>query len=282
MLQPARVCSIMFCWFALASLAWAADDAPVAVENLARANTERNLRWILERERLGEAANARVGVYADAGVWHDGARAIVAALEKSDVTCRVLDRTRLTGETLRPLDAVVLPGGWAPSQWESAGEAGLANIRRYVEAGGRCVGVCAGAYLLAREVRYDGKTYPYPLGLFDGVANGPVPGLAPYPEPGTARLTLTAAGEKRGLKPLAGRNVYYSGGPSFSGGTGTEVLARYADGSAAAIARPVGKGEIVLIGVHAEIVSDDSAEHAITSEMASSLYRSFCGLKADK
>jgi len=282
MIQPARLCFRAFVLFAMASLACAAEDAPVSIENLTRANTERNLRWILERERRGETAKARVGVYADAGVWHDGARAIVAALEKSDVPCRVLDRTRLTEETLQPLDAVVLPGGWAPSQWESAGEAGLANIQRYVEGGGRCVGVCAGAYLLAREVRYEGITYPYPLGLFDGAADGPVPGLAPYPEPGTARLMLTAAGEERGLKPLRGRDVYYSGGPSFTGGTRGEVLARYADGSAAAITRPVGKGEIVLIGVHAEIVSDDPATNAITSEMAASLYRSLCGLKADK
>ena len=97
---------------------------------------------------------------------------------------------------------------------------GLNAIQKYVEGGGRCVGVCAGAYLLCETVEYDGQKYPYPLGLFDGMAKGPVKGLTAYPEWGAAKLTLTDAGKKRALNDLDGAEVAYSGGPCFEKGTG--------------------------------------------------------------
>jgi glutamine amidotransferase-like uncharacterized protein len=221
-----------------------------------RVNLERNLRWMLERERAankeGTARPRRVGVYADAGVWHVGLRSVVELLETEGVPCAVLDRSRLRAEELRGFDVLVLPGGWAPLQWASAGEQGLQAIRTFVESGGRCVGICAGAYLLSKTVKYDGKEYGYPLGLFDGTATGPVENLAPYPQAGSARLRTTEAGGKCGLKALDQHDVFYSGGPHFERGTGVTVLAEYANGSAAIISRKVGKGDVVLLGGHAE------------------------------
>jgi glutamine amidotransferase-like uncharacterized protein len=243
------------------------DDAgPVEVVQAAgmtewdRINLERNLRWILARERAraravegGEPNDAaRVGVFADAGVWHTGARSIVEALEGKGLGCRVLDRSMLRDEELKQFEAIVLPGGWAPFQWAAMGEPGLSAIRSYVERGGRCLGICAGAYMLSKTTHYEGESFPYPLGLFDGTARGPVEGLARFPEPGQARLEITHGGKRRGLPVAADAAVYYSGGPCFVGGTAIEVLARYHDGSAAAVARKVGRGEVILIGVHSE------------------------------
>lgn len=238
----------------------AADDGPARVDAVAavgmtewdRVNLERNLRWIIARERAARPVVARIGVFADAGVWHVGARSIVEALEAQGVACRVLDRGAVRGEGLTRFDAVVLPGGWAPFQWAAVGEPGVEALKAYVEGGGRCLGVCAGAYLLSRTTRYDGQTFPYPLGLFDGTASGPVEGLARFPTPGRVRLSVTAEGRRLGLTPLSAEPLYYSGGPCFLGGTAVEVLARYPDDTAAVVRRKVGKGEVVLIGVHPE------------------------------
>lgn len=247
----------------------AAEDKPARVDVVVaqgmtdwdRINLERNLRWMLARERApriveaGQSAAAgkrRVGVFADAGVWHVGARSIVDALEEKGIDCQVLDRTMVQAKGLDRFEAIILPGGWAPHQWGALGEPGLAAIRSYVERGGRCLGICAGAYLLSHTTQYDNDAFPYPLGLFDGTAKGPVEGLARYPKPGHARLSITAEGRARGLAVLSGEPLYYSGGPCFRGGTGIEVLARYHDDSPAAIRRKVGKGEIILIGAHPE------------------------------
>lgn len=231
----------------------ASSAAEPALSEASRVELELNLRWMLQRERDAEKkVPARVGVWADAGVWHIGAKSIVSALEGDGVMCRVLDKSCLTVGGLKGLEVVVLPGGWAPDQWGAAGESGLAALKAFVEGGGRCVGICAGAYLLSKTVKYDGKEYPYPLGLFDGTATGPVKGLAAYPERGSTKLVLTEAGIKHGLTSLEKAELYYSGGPCFVNGTGVTVLAKYADGSAAVIKRSVGKGEVVLIGGHVE------------------------------
>lgn len=213
---------------------------------------ERNLRWIIARQRAGEQREPRVGVFADAGVWHVGARSIVDALEREDISCVVLDRSMLKPDVLDQLEAVVVPGGWAPNQWAVAEDKGLKSLRYYVESGGRCLGICAGAYLLSRDVDWEGRKYRYPLGLFDGTAKGPIVGLATYPKPSAVRLMPTDVAAKRGLTSMLDRTFYYNGGPCFVGGTSVEVLARFPDGSVAVASRPVGDGEVVLIGVHFE------------------------------
>lgn len=253
----------------------APNPAPLAatMTEYDRINLETNLRWVVQRERDRAAqqshpsekpvAKERVGVFADAGVWHVGARSIVEVLEAQRIPCRVLDRSLLTRECLSRLEVLVLPGGWAPLQWAAAGDKGLAEIKAFVEGGGRCVAICAGAYLISKTTKYDGQEFPYPLGLFDGIAEGPVTGLAPFPKLGTARLKVTEAGLKRGLAPLNADDILYSGGPCFKNGNQVVVLARYPDNTAAMIARSVGKGEVILMGFHMErpasTTGDDSA-----------------------
>ena len=266
----------------------AADDGQAQMEVVAaegmkdwdRINLERNLRWILARERSrgvikdSQAGRLRVGVFADAGVWHVGARSIVEALEKQGVSCRALDRSMMRNEELSRFDAIVLPGGWAPFQWAALGEPGLAALQQYVGKGGRCLGICAGAYLISKTTQYDGASYAYPLGLFDGIAKGPVEGLARYPKPGEAKLSVTAEGRKRGLAGLSGAPFYYSGGPCFEGGTGVEVLARYPNDRPAAIRRKVGKGQVVLIGVQLERPTPEKGDdHAPPPEIAGALLK---------
>jgi len=239
-----RVLLLVLLWAAGAWAQWEAQLPPYEQANLAL-----NRAWVAERRAAGEPG-ARIGVYADAGVWHLGLVNVVACLEKAGLPCRVLmheDLARLEG-----LQGLVLPGGYAPYQYLAMGPAGLEHIRSFVARGGHCLGICAGAYLLSKTVTYAGLTFPYPLGLFDGVAEGPVAGLAAYPSSGAVTVTTTPAGAACGLSVADGRTYLYGGGPRFVGGTGVQVLLLYPDGTAAAIKKSVGKGEIVATGVHME------------------------------
>lgn len=212
---------------------------------------ESNLRWQLARLRGDrERADAKVGVLADEGVWHLGARSLVEALEGARVPCRVLDRSQLCAEGLAGLEVLVVPGGWAPYQIEALGEDGPGAIRSFVEQGGRYLGICAGAYLAADEVEYLGQTYPYPVDLLDSAAEGPVPGLPLYPEVVTTQLTATKAGRKRGIpRELL---CLYQGGCTFEDDPDLTVLARYPSGSPAIVVAPYGRGEVILSGAHFE------------------------------
>ena len=193
-----------------------------------RRNLETNLRWIIARLRRTDAHKpAVIGVFADAGVWHLGAaRSIVEALENRAVRCRVLDRSCLTNELLEPFEAIVMPGGWSVFQRAAAGKSGLNAIRGFVESGGIYLGVCAGAYLAAKDVHWEGGTYPYPLGLFDGIAEGSLPEVAAWPKASGVRVKVTAAGHHRGIGSAGEGDFHYKGGPRFVGGTHVTVSCR--------------------------------------------------------
>ncbi len=222
-----------------------------AFENLYQLELESNLRWQLARLRGDhERADARVGVLADSGVWHLGARSVVEALEGADVSCRVLDRSQLSAEGLAGIEVLVIPGGWAPYQLDALGEDGPGVIRDFVKRGGRYLGICAGAYLAADEVEYQGITYPYPVDLLDSAAEGPVPELPLYPEVVTIRLSATRAGRRRGIpRELV---CLFQGGCTFEEDPDLTVLALYPDGSPAIVSAPFGRGEVILSGAHFE------------------------------
>ena len=251
-----------------------ADTEPaalLAMTPLDRQNLEGNLRWMLARERAARAKDAglhkalppRVGVFADAGCWNVGARSVVEALEKAGVPCRVLDKSLLTAEGLAGLEAVVFPGGWAPFQFAAATEAGLMIVKSFAEKGGRVLGICAGGYLLSKKVVWEGDEFPYPIALFDGTAQGPIAGMAPWPGRSPVRLKVTKAGTTRGIDVLKSTDILYYGGAAFIDGSETTVLAIYPDGTPSIIVRPVGKGEVILSGAHVERPApadgDDSA-----------------------
>lgn len=239
-----RLLLLVLVW---AAAAWAQWETQLPAWE--QANLALNREWVAQRRAAGEPG-ARVGVYADAGVWHLGLVNVVACLEKAGLPCRALMHEDLAN--LEGLEGLVLPGGYAPYQYLAMGPAGLEHIRGFVTGGGHCLGICAGAYLLSQTVTYAGYTIPYPLGLFDGVAEGPVAGLAAYPSSGPVTVTTTPPGAALGLGVANGRTYLYGGGPRFVGGTGVTVLLLYPDGTAAAIRKKVGKGEIVATGVHME------------------------------
>ena len=266
-------------WFA-ASAAPAADEEPPALREMTvldRRNLEANLRWMLARERAARVADAagkksarsRVGVFADAGCWHVGVTSITDALERVGVPCRALDQTSITAEGLAGLEAIVFPGGWAPFEFAALPTTGGAAIRAFAERGGHVLGICAGAYLLSKQVVWEGHEFPYPIALFDGDARGPLPGFAPWPGRSPARLKVTKAGASRGLESLAMHDVLYYGGATFAGGSEMTVLATYADGGSSIVVRPVGKGEAILCSAHLERPSpadggDDAAPPSLS------------------
>lgn len=223
------------------------------------------------------AAAAPVGVFADYGVWSGSARSIVDAVRAGGAAVRVLDRTDLNAAGLAPCKLLFVPGGLAPFIWQAAGPLGMGALEKWVRGGGRLVGLCAGAYLVSREVRYADASYPYPLALFDGVADGPVPGLAPYPTVGSVKLAITPDGVRRGLAPVGTATLAYGGGPRFLGGTGVTVLARYPEGSAAVIARRHGLGDVVLTGAHVELSPANNPWSVEAHPKAAALVRALAG-----
>ncbi len=266
--MTARICTLLGLAVVVAvPLALArGQDAPPTVEiaamtTAARVDLESNLRWMLARARSGkDVGAAEVGVYADAGAWPLGARSVVAALESSGTRVRVLDRSQIDGDGLAGLKAIVLPGGWAPFQRDALGSVRLQAVASWVRGGGHVLGICAGGYLLTSTVRWEAQEYPYPLGLFPGTAEGPVEGLAPWPNMAPVRVAVSAAGKRAGLGAAADADYLYFGGARYVDMDEDAVLARYPDGSAAVIRVNAGKGVVTLSGIHFERPAPDASD----------------------
>lgn len=211
-------------------------------------------------------AKTDLGLYAGPGADGDGLRALSQVAFAAGFTLRplVADGVRATALS-KAVRAVVVPGGWAPDVVAALGRDGAAGLASFVRGGGGYLGVCAGAYLASKTVVWEGETHPYPVGLFDGVATGPVAALAPWP--GKVGTTLTWAGRHPVAAGLAGeRRALYFGGPALVPAKGDKddgaVLARYPDGAAALVAFVAGSGRVVLSSAHLEGKPDGAAAQA--------------------
>ena len=259
---------------------WVLDAKHHGVSLKWRKNLEQNLRWAIARQEIADRSTARVGIFVDGGCHHIGAKNIVQALEESGVPCRLFDRAQMTRENFKGLEAFIVPGGYSVFEKIAAGKEGIDVMRSFVLRGGRYLGVCAGAYLASKDVLWEEKNYPYPLEFFDGIAEGALDHIAKWPNDTGVRVKLTPAGRKRGLQPAESRSFYYKGGPRFKGGTDYDVLAKYEDGTSAMIARPVGKGEIVLTGHHFERVApNDGGTNAPPPSVAGNIFLNLLKLK---
>lgn len=182
---------------------------------------------------------------------------------------------------------LAFPGGADLPYAARLNGAGNASIRRYLEAGGAFLGVCAGAYYAAARVAWeagspDATAGTRELALFEGTARGSLHDLAaPYSLDHvrcTAVTRVCVPGERSDLRAL------YWGGPEFVPDPGARYrpLLEYAGTRRLAAVRvEVGRGRAVLAGVHAEITGeqfpaevsrygDDSFDHGmqVSAELA--------------
>lgn len=113
-------------------------------------------------------------------------------------------------------------------------------IRAYVEAGGRYLGFCLGAYLAGRSPGF---------ALLEGDTDQYI--RTPYAEWGSEEpttLEVDWVGQRRRL--------YFQDGCWFDAGSHTQVLARYRNGLPAAVVNPFGAGRVGAVGPHPEATDD--------------------------
>jgi glutamine amidotransferase-like uncharacterized protein len=157
---------------------------------------------------------------------------------------------------------LAIPGGADLPYCARLNGAGNASILRYLERGGRFLGVCAGAYYASARVSFEPSsagavTGVRELALLGGTARGSLHDLAaPY-----ALDHLRCADVTRVYAPSSPQELHalYWGGPELvpDAGASYVTLLTYPPangrGRIAALRTDVGRGRVVLTGVHAEI-----------------------------
>ena len=145
-----------------------------------------------------------------------------------------------TPRDLEGVDAVILPGGESTTQWKFLVEEGLdKSLLAHAARGGAIFGTCAGAILLAKEIRNPAQ---HSLGLADitVIRNGYGRQLASEVRHGSAAISS---------EPL---EMVFIRAPIIERvGPGVEVLAR-SDGQPVLIRQ----GHILIATFHPELTSD--------------------------
>ena len=149
-------------------------------------------------------------------------------------------------------------GAATPYMEKLAGEANE-RIRSYVDRGGVCFGICAGAYYACRRIVFEKDIEALHiesrcgLNLVEGEAIGTL-----YKEYGLLPYSLTAFSAKIVQIRFKDHQLYsalYHGGPCFKR-TDAEVVAVYElpdpDLKPAIIQKAYGRGRVILSGVHFE------------------------------
>ena len=203
---------------------------------------------------VGSQKRPLVAVYHDQGAWPVGREAVEHMLTARHLCWRRVNAKTVNGGQLDGFDVFWLPGGWSGDYEARISTQGMENLRRYVRAGGRFVGVCAGAFFASTLIIWENELLDYPVGIFAGQTVGPIAEIAPWPQ-----CAMTTIRLKPGHPISAGltqkRQQLYYGGPIFVPNVDqpVDVIATYAQtGGAAAVAFCYGKGKVFLGGLHFE------------------------------
>ncbi|MER6570117.1 BPL-N domain-containing protein [Streptomyces sp. NPDC001093] len=172
------------------------------------------------------------------------AEAVAAVLKKAPRPFTVAyvgpdEDVPLTAAGLADADVYAQPGGnddLGGTWTKLRGAAGA--IRDWTRAGGRYLGFCMGGYLADKDPGF---------GLLPGDTDQYITSPRASVHDATDTLVPVTWKGKR-------RHMYFQDGPYFvpAGGADVSVLARYDNGTAAAVVAPYGKGRVGVVGPHPE------------------------------
>ena len=199
-----------------------------------------------------------IGIYSDVdfsqpSVWEKGLNRIKKLL--TDIQHKIITRTDINNENfpLKEFSCIVFPGGYAyPGYTKHISQIGKQRLRKFVENGGKYVGICAGAYFAGQSVVYQDKDITksgnYDLNLFSGTVQGPAYKSSPDLQWKSTKILF----ENDAIR------MKYAAAPYFNE-HGT-IIARYLDSTPAIVSERCGKGEVLLFGPHPELNSDQKTK----------------------
>jgi biotin--protein ligase len=219
----------------------------------------------------------KIHVYADEGVSSFSLQETLSTFRKVSPHVHPIGYQKLIeSDWEKETDLLIIPGGRdIPYDRRLKGK-GTAKIRAFVESGGSFLGICAGAYFASNEVIFEKDTplevhESRDLKFFPGSAIGTLylPRRFAYDsEKGSHASEITLGDESC--------HLYYNGGCTFYQAekfSSVTILARYQDaGNQPAIIHcKVGKGSVILSGVHFEVSPEPLKKEGCKEEVVQKL-----------
>jgi glutamine amidotransferase-like uncharacterized protein len=183
----------------------------------------------------------RVALYDDAGSTGKGVPRVTELLGKDAAfKLTILKGAEIAAGALKDQDVVIFTGGSGSKQAAGLGEAGKAEVRKFVENGGGYVGICAGAYLAC-------SGFEWSLGVLD------------------ARTVSNKW--RRGIGDV--KIEVHEGAPAATGISAGEQSVRYANGP---IIKPAGRDDVpdyeILATFRTELAENSSPKGVMVNSPA--------------
>ena len=205
-------------------------------------------------------------IYKDEGVGGLSVKALIRSLNKSEVTSKYLVSTISADELIygpweNECEILVIPGGRDVPYHQALQGMGNQKIKRFIEKGGKYLGICAGAYYASNQVIFEKESEhevieKRELSFFPGNAIGVLYKEKPFTYEGhkSAHLALVQS-EKESLYTYYNGGCYFENAEAYS--SSVDILARYQNAIyhnvPAVVMCRVGKGKALLSGVHFEV-----------------------------
>lgn len=199
-------------------------------------------------------------IYNDQGVSQHQIPKIEKLFAHINISVRKVDADYLKHKFLNPqTDILCIPGGRDIPYQRKLMPLGVENIKKFVESGGKYLGICAGAYFASSSVEFEkgGKLEVIAkrnLEFYPSIAVGPILGLGAfdyYSENGVLWPDIHFVKDEKKIP------MYYNGGCGFlDEHPDVEVIAYYPSRIPAIICCKVGSGTAILSGVHPEYLED--------------------------
>jgi glutamine amidotransferase-like uncharacterized protein len=205
----------------------------------------RNAAWLLlfsalvSCEAAAPSTGAPILVFAGNGTSAGDVAAVESILKNNHLayaTATSRQLNRMSAARMAAYRLLVVPGGNFIDMAGSLAPMTTANIRDAVEGGLNYLGICAGAFIAG-----DGHGHYNSLNLTSGVQFG--------------FYSAESKGTRKAAVPIFGADLqsiehYWEDGPELTGWGA--IVGKYPDGAPAIVEGQVGKGWVILSGVHPE------------------------------
>lgn len=215
----------------------------------------------VEDEGLDDILGRKVAVLNGFGVWDSSAVAIQHCLEDAGFDVIMLDEVDFQ-KSLDSVGVMVIGAGNPLDIAAGLSFPGRERIRNLVRRGGGYVGLGAGAFLAADSMVFNQfPSIETPIGLYRGVASGPLPQIAQLPGYAMTIINLDAGP----INPTGAPSIstLYYGGPSlviYEPITAERIGRFNVDQSPAGWRFEYGRGRVVIASFQPEIEEDSDRD----------------------
>ena len=201
--------------------------------------------------------NKEIALYTGPGADSRGVLYLASFLDAHGYSYYSVEEKDILNGVLNHVKVFILPGGWAGEEDEygnkgygSMSSIAVNKIKKFVKNGGGFYGICAGSYFATKKVKWENELYDEPLGIFDGMAIGPIDEIAPWPYSKWTKVHINLTSELN----FTQTTTLYWGGPYFeSNETNFTVIETYdINGKPATIQFDYYSGPVILTGLHHE------------------------------